>query len=207
MLITSLGGEDDLWLISKHLLTYGYGTRRWRLLRHAVFSLPLADTARLRLVIRNFEDDEGVDYLVEPGGGGKAIEIAALEGHFRGPALAWPELINATGQPDRRFGPAERLLLLLPGCADTARPGTAVHTVAEAVTVVGARSAARQVAVELLDTGRYWQPCRWTEADGTRLCEGSHAYRQLGGALSPADLRMVSQAFDPPSADVALRVR
>jgi hypothetical protein len=53
-----------------------------------VFSLRLAGASRVHIIMRNFPDDGGVDYVLEPGTGGDAIPLAAMEGHFRGPALA-----------------------------------------------------------------------------------------------------------------------
>lgn len=79
--------------------------------------------------MRNFPDDGGVDYVLDPGTGSESIPFAALDGHFRGPALAWPELIAAAQHPDALRSPAERLLLLLPACADRDRPSNAADTV------------------------------------------------------------------------------
>lgn len=166
--------------------------RRW-----PVFSLPLAGRDRLHVVMRNFEDDGGIDYVLEPGAGGEALPLAALEGHFRGPALAWPELVAAAQQPDKEHTPAERLLLLLPSCADSDRPSGAVDIVAAALTSIGARSSERQVSAELLDSRRYWAPCQWATVDGALVCLGSRAYRHPGGELSPIDLRRISHAFRP----------
>ncbi|MGW2625686.1 hypothetical protein [Micromonospora taraxaci] len=63
--------------------------------------------------------------------------------------FAWPEVVAAARQPDQDHTPAERLLLLVPACADSNRPGEAVDLVAEALTALGARSDVRQVSEEL----------------------------------------------------------
>lgn len=160
-----------------------------------VFSLLLAGRDRLHVVMRNLEDEGGIDYVLEPCAGGEALQLAALEGHFRGPALAWPELVAVAQQPDKDHTPAQRLLLLLPACADSDRPSTAVDTVAAALRSIGARSSERQVSAELLDSCRYWAPCQWATVNGARVCLGSHAYRHPGGKLSPIDLRRISDAF------------
>jgi hypothetical protein len=65
-----------------------------------VFSLPHAHRNRLHIIMRNFEGDAGVDYVLETSAGDKSIDLAALEGHFRGPALAWSELMVAAQQSD-----------------------------------------------------------------------------------------------------------
>ncbi|WP_422742725.1 hypothetical protein ACN27B_30200 [Micromonospora sp. WMMD754] len=161
-----------------------------------VFSLALAGRSRLRVIMRNFPGDGGVDYVLDPGNGGDSIPLAAMEGHFRGPALAWPELVAAAHQPDQGHTVAERMLLLLPACADRDRPRTAIDLVMAALTSLGAGSHARQVGVELLNSRRYWtQACQWATADGVLVCLGSHAYRSLGSELSPSDLLLITEAF------------
>jgi hypothetical protein len=161
-----------------------------------VFSLRLAAVSRVHVVMRNLPDDGGVDYVLDPGTGGDAIPLAAMEGHFRGPALAWPELVTAAQQPDSDHTPAQRLLLLLPACADRDRPGDATRTVAGALTAVGATSHARTAAEELLNSPRYWtSDCAWTTVDDALICLGSHAYRSPDGALTPTDLRLITNAF------------
>ncbi|MGA3487702.1 hypothetical protein ACK8GG_06780 [Micromonosporaceae bacterium DT55] len=167
--------------------------------RWPVFTLPLAGDSLLHIVLRNFEDDSGVDYLLEPSPGRDVIQLAALDGHFRGPALAWPELVAAAAQPDPDHTPAERLLLLLPVCADSDRPGVAADVVAKALTAVGARSRVRQVSEELLADGPYRAPAEWITLEGIRYCHGKHAYRSFAGELTLADLRAVTEAFTLPA--------
>lgn len=164
--------------------------------RWLVFSLGLSGTSRVHVVMRNFPDEGGVDYVLDPGTGGDAIPLAAMEGHFRGPALAWPELMAAAEQPDPLHTPAERLLLLLPACADRDHPPDAVDTVSAALTAVGARSNTRRAAGELLDSPRYWtRDCAWTTVDDALVCLGTHAYRTPGEELTPGDLLVITDAF------------
>jgi hypothetical protein len=161
-----------------------------------VFSLNLAGRSRLHVIMRNFPHEGGVDYILDPGNGGDAIPLAAMEGHFRGPALAWPELVAATHQAHQGHAWGERLLLLLPSCADSDRPSTAIDIVTAALTAVGAGANARQVGAELLNSRRYWtQSCRWTTINGVLVCLEAPAYRSLGSELSPSDLRLVTEAF------------
>ncbi|GAA4577740.1 hypothetical protein [Planotetraspora kaengkrachanensis] len=166
--------------------------------RWPVFSLPLARRNHLHIVMRNFADDAGVDYVLEPNTGDQSIELAALEGHFRGPALAWPELMAAAQHPDSDHTPAERLLLLLPAYGDSDTPATAVDVVAAALSSVGARSNEGQVSAELLDSRRYWTPCPWAATDGVLACLGPHSYRRVGGRLSSVELRVIADAFAHP---------
>ncbi|MFL6071908.1 MAG: hypothetical protein ACJ73S_00645 [Mycobacteriales bacterium] len=167
--------------------------RRW-----PVFPLPLAGRTRLRIIMRNFEDDCGVDYVLEPDGGARSIPLAALDGHCRGPALAWPELVAAAHQPDEDHMPAERLLLLLPACADIDRPSVAVDLVAAALTSVGAQSGERELSAELLDDRRFWTPCEWVSVDGVLLCVDHHSYRAPDSEPSFAQRRDIANAFSPP---------
>jgi hypothetical protein len=161
-----------------------------------VFSLALAGRSRLHVIMRNFPGEGGVDYVLDPGNGGDSIPLAAMEGHFRGSALAWPELVAAAHHPGQGHAWAKRLLLLLPGCADSNRPGTAIDMVSAALTSLGAGPNARQVGTELLSSRRYWtQSCQWATVDGALVCLGSHAYRSLGSELSSSDLRLITEAF------------
>ena len=166
--------------------------------RWPVFSIPLAGHTRLHVIMRNVEDDCGIDYVLEPGAGAGSIPLAALEGHFRGPALAWPELLTAAHQPDEAHTPAERLLLLLPACADLDRPSAAADVVAAALTAVGARHDERQVSGELLDDRRFWTSCEWVEVGGVLSCAGSHSYRAPDSGLPLADRRRIADAFASP---------
>jgi hypothetical protein len=144
-----------------------------------VFSLPLVDHGRLHVIVRNFAGDGGVDYLLEPGGGA-SIPLAAFEGHFRGPGLAWAELLATAQLPDRDHTTAEPLLLLLPVCADTDPPSTALEVVSAALVSVGARSQEQDVSTELLNISGYWSPCPWTTVDDILVCLGPHTYRRPG---------------------------
>jgi hypothetical protein len=161
-----------------------------------VFSLHLARASRVHIIMRNFPDDGGVDYVLDHGTERDAIPLATMEGHFRGPALAWPELIAATQQLGVDHTPAGRLLLLVPVCADRARPADATETVATALTAIGARSDTHQVSDELLNSPRFWtRDCEWTTADDALVCLGTHAYRSLDGELTRNDRRLITNAF------------
>ncbi|WP_051798230.1 hypothetical protein [Catenuloplanes japonicus] len=161
-----------------------------------VFSLRLAGAGRVHIIMRNFPDDGGVDYVLAPGTGRDAIPLATMDGHFRGPALAWPELIAAAHQLDTDHTPAERLVLLAPVCAYRARPADATETVATALTAVGARSHTHQIADELLNSPRFWtHNCAWTTADNALMCLGTHAHRGLDGELTHSDRRLITNAF------------
>lgn len=170
--------------------------------RWPVFSLPLAEGCRLHVVLRNYEGEGGVDYVLDPGTGDVSIPLAAMEGHFRGPAFAWQEVVAAARQPDPDHTPAERLLLLVPACADSSRPDTAVDMTAEALTTLGARSGGRQLSEELLTSPRYWGPCRWTYVDDVLVGLGPATYRRHGGELSPEQLRLVATALQPGDAGI-----
>ncbi len=162
-----------------------------------VFSLPLAGPCRLHVVMRNADGDGGVDYVLDPGTIGASIPLACLDGHFRGPAFAWRDVVAAAHQPDPEHTPAERLLMLVPASADSDRPQHAVDLVAEALVALGARSGVRQTGEELLNSSRYWAPCRWAYVDGSLVGLGPHTYRRHGGELSPEQLRLVTAALRP----------
>ncbi|GIJ24235.1 hypothetical protein [Micromonospora lutea] len=162
-----------------------------------MFSLPLAEPRPLHVIMRNDEDEGGIDYVLDPDTGDTPIPLAAMEGHFRGPAFAWPEVVAAAHQPDPDHTPAERLLLLAPACADSSRPHEAVDLVAEALAAVGTRSGVRQVSEELLNSRRYWTPYRWEYVDDVLVGLGPHTYRHHGGDLSPEQLHLFAAILQP----------
>ncbi len=147
--------------------------------------------------MRNVEDEGGIDYVLDPGTGDASIPLAAMEGHFRGPAFTWPKVVAAAHQPDPNHTPAERLLLLVPACAESSCPHEAVDLVAEALAAVGARSGVRQISEELLNSRRYWTPCRWEYVDDVLVGLGPHTYRRHGCYLSPEQLHLIAAILQP----------
>jgi hypothetical protein len=113
-----------------------------------VLSVALHRGHQLHIVMRNFPGEGGVDYVVAPAGGGPHIPLASMEGHFRGPAASWPELVATASHPDELFSPAARLLLLQPVTADTDTPVTAPSVIAAALTSVGSARHQDAVAAE-----------------------------------------------------------
>lgn len=151
-----------------------------------VFSLPVAAGHRVDIVLRNFDDDAGVDYVLVTED--RHLPLAAIEGHFRGPAFSWPELVAVAGRDARRF------LLLLPACADRARPQDAADVVAAALTEVGATTEVDVLAEELLTMQDWDEDTRWHSDGEVVVCLGDYAYRSPAD-MTPADLRLVTEAF------------
>jgi len=149
----------------------------------------------IHLVFRNYSGDSGWDYLLTIKPGAVQLCLAALEGHFRGPGISWPELLALSGlKNDQR---AERLLLLLPMLGDVATPRTAEDTVMEALSAIGATSETSRVASQLLSaSSRSWGPTEWTTVTGdVPVCLGSHSDRHPG-RRSPAELVAVAAALN-----------
>jgi hypothetical protein len=151
-----------------------------------VFSLPVAGGHRIDIVLRNFDDDAGVDYVLVTGD--RHLSLAAIEGHFRGPALSWPELVAVAG------GDARRLLLLLPAYADGDRPADAADVVAAALIEVGAATDVDELAEELLTIQDWDEDTRWHSDGDVVVCLGDYAYR-APGSMTRDDLRLVTEAF------------
>lgn len=120
--------------------------------------LRLAYGHRLYVLFRNFEGDAGWDYLLQPEGTDTVMTLAALEGHFRGPAFSWRDLVVVASQPDLTRSGAERLLLLLPAMGDANLPDEAEQLIAASLVAVGVRQPyQREVARELLTAShRFW---------------------------------------------------
>lgn len=151
-----------------------------------VVTLPLGHGHRLHLVWRNFDGEAGVDYLLAPRATDASFELATLEGHFRGPAFSWPEVLSLAASGPRR--PAERLLLLLPAYGDAATPETAVEVVAAALTDVGAVRDQPRMAADLLGRHHFWGAPAWVEDDGLSICRNGSSIRN---STVPPDLRRV----------------
>jgi hypothetical protein len=144
-------------------------------------TVQLAGEHRLHLLFRNFEGDSGWDYLLQPAGSDSVVTLAALEGGFQGPGLAWPELLVAAAQVDSARTPAERLLLLLPAVGDVDLPSDAEELVATAFTEIGgSREYRHTLAGELLAASRrFWGAPTWIQYEDFYVCPGSHSPRNL----------------------------
>jgi hypothetical protein len=146
--------------------------------RWPAFTLSVGDRHEIHLIWRNFDGDAGADYLITRPGSDTSIVVAALEGHFIGPAWSWRELLTIAGRPDPRRSVAERLLILLPAMGDTDLPPAAVTLVAAAVTAVGGSRNQVEVARQLLAAGgRFWGATPWHHRDGISICLGGHSRR------------------------------
>ncbi|MFI9813213.1 hypothetical protein [Saccharothrix variisporea] len=164
--------------------------------RWPVISLPVAG-GRLHVVQRNLEDESGVDYVLEDGSP-PALDVAAVEGNFRGPGLSWAEAAQTAAQAVG-VEAARRLLLLLPAVGDVAASTRAAHAlVTAAVKAVGCSAAlAPRVAEELLtSSARFWGAHRWDEVEGIPVNLGPHSTRHPA-RQSLSELRRIAAAFAP----------
>jgi hypothetical protein len=84
-----------------------------------VFFVDLGNSSRLAVVYRNFDEDEGQDYLLIPGSAQASIKIATLEGGPEGAGLWWPELKGIADRQPTEIERARTLLLLAPILGDT----------------------------------------------------------------------------------------
>ncbi|MEW2331701.1 hypothetical protein AB0880_28350 [Micromonospora chersina] len=81
--------------------------------RWPVVSVRLDGEVWLRIVYRNIEEDEGLDF-VEERPGRPAKVVASIEGHGFTSAMTWAELLAAAALPDEHLTWAQRLILMLP---------------------------------------------------------------------------------------------
>ncbi|MFF5076412.1 hypothetical protein ACFY36_05130 [Actinoplanes sp. NPDC000266] len=147
-----LPGDDDL---------YDYiDPSRWEVLR-----VDLRDGAELVVVFRNLDEDGGVDYLVLPGGGAKAVPIAAIDGHQTGPGLSWPELAGVAARQDDPIRRAQALLLLAPAFGDAAADTPeAVALFAGAMRTLGVTGDVGKAAAMLVsDEVDFWGHIDWED--------------------------------------------
>jgi hypothetical protein len=157
-----------------------------------VFLIDLGGGARLAVVYRNFDEDEGVDYLLVPGDGEDCIQIATVEGALDGPGISWHELISVADRQPTALDQARALLLLAPILGDAAAESSeAVTRLADALRVVGVTGQVVTVAEAIVAAA----PAGWRRtADGVSVCDDEDSTRNpiSRAALKPAELRIVS---------------
>jgi hypothetical protein len=166
-----------------------------------VLQVPLRDGARIAVVWRNYEDDAGVDYLLLPAGGAKAITLAVLDGHQFGPGISWPELRAVAGRAADPVRAAQILVLLAPMMADAAAGEDAVADLAVALRAVGVTGDAEELARMLVEEHALFEPEHWHAGeDGVTVCDGELSFRnpaQPRIAMLPEVLRTVSELLRP----------
>ncbi len=157
-----------------------------------LFEIELGGGAALAAIYRNFEDELGVDYLLSTGREGAWIEIANIEGHFRGPGISWPELVRVS----RRQPPEEQartLLLLAPILGDLEAEQN-LDVIADALRSCGALREVEPLAGLIASENAFFETARWsTTPDGLTVCDAHHARRT--SAMPPDELRAVTNAL------------
>ena len=149
-----------------------------RMDRWPAFGVSVGDQNNIYLIWRNFDEDIGIDYVLAGEGFESSVVVAALEGHFVGPAWSWRELLDLAEQPDTRRSTAERLLILLPALGDADLPAAALDVVADAITAVGGSRNQIEIARQLLSaSSRFWGAPLWLRRDGVSVCLGRHSLR------------------------------
>ncbi len=170
-----------------------------------VFTVPLAAGHRLHVVYRLHTDDPGVEYFLHHPCWEEALLLARDDGHFMGPGLAWPELLAAAdnGLPGGSTPHSHsRLLLLFPALGDAAISGSGVHRLAAALSALTLAESPDELATALLEDQGPTGPSNWTVANGVRVDDGAHSYRNPANtfALASQDQTRVSGALMAPAA-------
>src|SRR5262249_31180865 len=108
--------------------------------RWPVFAVPIGG-GTMHLVVRNFPDDAGIDFLLDAQVQAMIQRLAEETGDYDpGPGLPWP-LLPRDPVP---------LLMALPGVGDRTVPDDVPSVVAQALRAVGAIDLIEQQADELL---------------------------------------------------------
>lgn len=105
----------------------------------------LDGNVRLWVVFRNFEEDEGLDFVQERPGR-PAERVASVEGHGFPSDLSWADLLAVAALPDDRLTRAQRLLLMLPMLGPQVLPDDAEAVLREALSGIGAENRASLAA-------------------------------------------------------------
>ncbi|MEU8425169.1 hypothetical protein AB0C15_30285 [Micromonospora sp. NPDC048835] len=113
-----------------------------------VVSVRLDRDAWLRIVYRNVEDDEALDFVqARPG---QPIRIFTLDEDAGSSTMTWAELLVVADLPDDRLTWGQRLVLLLPMLDPQDLPADAGEVLDRALEAIGAANRAAVVAA-LLD--------------------------------------------------------
>lgn len=119
--------------------------------RWPVVSVQLDREAWLRIVYRNFEDDEGVDFVEQqPDRPVKVFDLI----HDRGEStMTWADLLAVAQLPDERLSWTQRFILMLPMLDAQELPTDAEEVMLAALEGIGAtnRLALAAVVLERLD--------------------------------------------------------
>ncbi|MET7696381.1 hypothetical protein [Streptomyces sp. NPDC005485] len=192
---TSLRGEDAQraafgadWDAAMELNRTLSGEHEW-----PVFNVPLRSGHTIHVVYRNFEDDQGVDYVIHHAAWSKAETLAAVDGHFMGPGMAWPELLSVARQPatEGAGDAAARLLLLFPTLGDAQLPDDAAAVLTTALAALTWIEEPAEVARMLLENQGLWAPARWTPTAGVWTNDGGHSFRNPGNAFALPERRLL----------------
>lgn len=158
-----------------------------------VLDVPFAAGARVAIVYRNVEDDNGVDYAFSFDTDRSPVRLTSIADDFFGPGLSWAELRESIGP--MTADSARRLLFLAPmagGDAGTA----AIDQVSAALRVLGDSDVATdRLAAILVEEHPMWESPTWTVNEaGVRICDGAYSPRnpQSAHRLDPATLVAVS---------------
>jgi hypothetical protein len=176
-------------------------TERW-----PVFRIDLPSGAVFRVIYRNRNPDNGIDFVFSHPRWPKSILLAWHDERPAWPGLCWRELVWIADHPPSTsrwiVGWERRLLLFLPAMGDADLPSSAVDTVADALNRVGAGWASHDLATGLTSWARgpTWS---YTPA-GALVCDAQYAVRSslrlgLSRSFTPAQALEVTRAFaDPP---------
>ncbi|MCQ9184836.1 hypothetical protein KMT30_38540 [Streptomyces sp. IBSBF 2953] len=158
-----------------------------------VFSVPLRSGHTIYVVYRNVVDGWGVDYLIHQPAWSEAETLAVVDGHFMGPGMSWPELLSAAGQSATEgIGDADaRLLLLFPTLGDALLPDDAAAALTRSLAALTLIEEPAEVARLLLENQGQWAPARWRSAEGARINDGGHSYRNPSNAFALPEERLL----------------
>ena len=115
--------------------------------RWPVVSVRLDGDAWLRIVYRNFEEDEGLDFVEERPG--RPPKVFTLDDGSS--PMTWDELLIMADLPDERLSWAQRLILMLPMLEPQELPADAREVLDRALAGIGAANRPA-VAAALLDS-------------------------------------------------------
>lgn len=150
-----------------------------------VFTIRLPGSSEISVIVRNYEEDNGFDYMISREGMGSSIRLASFEGGGFGPGISWAELKRVADCAKTPLRRAQRLLLLAPAYGDDVDTVEAGLELASAFQLVGGSDRADDLAHVLAEGSCTWGQPTWRyDDDEILLCDGEYGSRNPASVFS-----------------------
>ncbi|BCJ37537.1 hypothetical protein Athai_50400 [Actinocatenispora thailandica] len=162
-----------------------------------VFRIKMSNNCSMLVIYRNFEDDPGIDFVLQFADVAREARISALEGHYLGPGLSSGEYLSLDAGIDST---SFEILLLVPIVGE-AQPVNNYyeHVLSRIRQVNGDPRAAAELARQWCHHSPFWPMPTWRKLDsGVLVSDGQYSPRnpENPNALDPTLMKLVSRTLN-----------